>query len=103
MNSQVLSEDDLFTIELWKRGRKLSAVVQTEAWEIISDTLKGYVDSAQDDLMRLPPGDPAVMTAHAAASALTQQYKLFLEDIDRAVSASLEVPEALRETLMTQP
>jgi hypothetical protein len=93
--SGVLSDQDIQEIELYHRGMKLRGVTRTEEWEIITDTLKQYVDSAATELIRLAPGDSRVVTAHAAASALDHLYKCFIEDIQRAVEASDHVPEAL--------
>jgi len=95
----ILPEEDMLAIEQWKRGQELRNIVHTEAWQIVLDTLQRYADVAVEDLLGLTPGDPAVMTAHAAASALVQQNKLFKEDVDTAVAASYEMPDALKSTL----
>lgn len=97
--SGVLAEDQLLEIEQWQRGRELRNVVNTEAWQIITDTLKRYSDVAVEELLRIAPGDPAVPTAHAAASALVQQYKSFMEDVTVAVQSSYQVPDALKNTI----
>lgn len=101
--SNFLSEDEIEQIEQWKRGRQLQAIVHTEGWSILRDTLKRYADSAVDALLRLAPGDPTVPTAHAAASALAQQYRIFMEDIDSAIAAGEQVPEVLKQTLSVNP
>lgn len=91
--SRELTLEELQEIELFRRGQQLSSVVNTEAWVILTDTLKSYSDAAVEELLRLAPGDPTVLTAHAAASALVQQNKLFIEDIDRAVEAAQAPPQ----------
>lgn len=96
---RILEEGEVNEIALWKRGQELRSVVGTEAWAIITDTLTAYADGAVRDLLGLTPGDPAVMTAHAAASALVQQNKYFKEDMEAAVRASYEMPETLKSTL----
>jgi len=95
----VLSEEQLYEIEMWKRGMELRSIVGTEVWEILLGTLRQYVDKADEELRALPPGHPSVVTAHAALSALDQGFKLFKEDIEAAVEASKTVPEALRNTV----
>lgn len=98
-----ISGDQLLEIEQWKRGRQLQGIVHTEGWSILKDTLKRYADSAVDSLLRLAPGDPTVPTAHAAASALTQQYRIFMEDIDSAIAAGEQLPDVLKQTLQVNP
>ena len=98
-----INEDQLYEIEQWKRGRQLAAIVHTEGWAILKDTLRQYAESANDALLRLAPGDPTVLTAHAAASALAQQYKLFMEDIDSAIAAGEQLPDVLKQTLQVNP
>lgn len=82
-------------IELFETGRELRNVVNTPAWEIILNSMRRYADKAVEDLLNLLPGDPAVTTAHAAASALVQQHIYFKQDVERAVQASYKTPEAL--------
>lgn len=101
MDNGYLNEDQLIEIENWKRGRALAAVINTEGCTLLLDRWKTYMENAQEALWRLAPGDPTVPTAHAAASALTQLYRSFMEDIDRDIAASYDVPEALKQTLQT--
>lgn len=82
-------------IELFETGRELRNVVNTPAWEIILNSMRRYADRAVEDLLNLLPGDPAVTTAHAAASALVQQHIYFKQDVERAVEASYKTPEVL--------
>jgi hypothetical protein len=99
IQGRVLEEGEIAEIEQWKRGQKLRGVVNSEEWQILLDTLQRYADSSVETLLGLPPGDPSVPTAHAAASALVQQRRLFEEDVNAAVQASYEMPEALKSTL----
>jgi len=85
-------ENDLRVYDL---GRKLQRM-SPELWEIILDTLASIRDTAQDDVFELSPGDPIVPTAHAAASALTQAYRVFKEGIEKAIEFSVHPSEELK-------
>jgi len=87
-------------LSLYDMGRSLRAVVHTPGWEIVLDTLKSYKDQAVEDLVALAPGDPTVPTVHAAASALSDQFSKFQQDIDRAIEFAANPPEALQEYLV---
>jgi hypothetical protein len=87
-SGRVLTEDEQIEIAEWRKGFELRTVVQSDAWEILKDTLKDYVDKADFALRQLAPGDPAVPTAHAALSALDQMYRYFIYDIEAAVEKS---------------
>lgn len=80
----------------WQRGRELRSVVCTPSWEIICDTIRRYADAANEDLMKLAPGDPRVPQAHAAASAAEQIAINFKRDIEQAVEKSYTTPESLK-------
>jgi hypothetical protein len=94
-----LNEDDRAELDLWEKGRELQSIVNTRGFEIILDTLQSYVDNANDSLIRLAPGDPAVITAHAAVSAASQLVNYFKEDINAAVEASHKSPNALKRAV----
>lgn len=89
-------ENDLNTFDL---GRKLNRIIGTEVWEIILDTFAKLRDDAQADVFRLPPGDPNVMAAHAAASSLTQAYAHFKEGIEAAGEFANNPSEELKKYL----
>lgn len=99
MDSGVIPEYQLGELEQWKLGNKLRTIVGTEGWELAVDMLRQYEAKAVSELLRLAPGDPHVSTVHAAASALVQCNKLFLEDVDRAIESSNSVPEVLKSAL----
>jgi hypothetical protein len=94
----ILAEEDMLAIDQWKRGQELRNI-GSEGWQIIFDTLERYADVANDDLLRMTPGDPNVMTAHAAASAVRQVSSLFKDDVTSAIAASYDMPDALKSTL----
>ena len=86
-------------LRLFETGRQLRAVVNTSAWEIVIDTLKSYKDQAIEDLVNLVPGDPTVPTAHAAASALSQQFINFQRDINNALDFAANPSSDLQDYL----
>lgn len=88
-------ENDLRVYDL---GRKLQRM-SPDLWEIILDTFASIRDTAQDDVFALPPGDPTVPTAHAAASALTQAYRSFKKGIEDAIEFAAKPSEELRAYL----
>lgn len=85
---------------LYDRGRHLRQVVGSPSWEIILDTLKAYKDEAVEGLLSLSPGDPTVPTAHAAASALVDQFVKFQQDTNRALEFAANPPEEFTAWLM---
>lgn len=99
MDSGILPEHQIEALEQWKMGNKLRSIVGTEGWELAVDMLKQYEAKAVAELLRLAPGDPHVSTVHAAASALTQCNKLFLEDVEAAIRSSEHVPDVLKNAL----
>lgn len=76
--------------DLKHKGRELRTIVGTQAWDIVMSTIQSYVDDANDTLISMVPGDPNVVAAHAAVSALHQFVKNFKEDIHKAVEQSFE-------------
>lgn len=99
MDSGVLPEYQLEELEQWKLGNKLRGVVGSEGWELIVDMLKQYETKAVNELLSLPPGHPDVPTVHAAAQALVQRNRLFLEDVEAAIRSSDHVPDVLKTAL----
>lgn len=93
MNAEDLKEG----LEIWQNGRELRTIYNTPAWEIICNSLDSYAAKANQDLMRLPVGDKAVPTAHAAASAAEQIARMFKEDVANAVQQSFETPEIVKQ------
>jgi hypothetical protein len=99
MDSGFLPEYELGELEQWKMGNKLRSIVGTEGWELAIDMLKQYEEKAKAELFSLAPGDPNVPTVHAAASALVQCNRLFLEDVAAAIESSNRVPDVLKNAL----
>ena len=87
----------------WRRGCALRSLVKSPEWEILCDTLKSYADSAELDLFRLPPGDPAVPTAHAAWSALKQVAFKFKANVEKCVEESFKTPESIQRLAKLSP
>ena len=94
-----LNEGDRAELDLWEKGRELQSIVNTRGYEIILDTLKNYVAQANEALVSLVPGDPGVVTAHAAVSGASQLVYYFQQDINAAVEASHRSPSALKRAV----
>jgi hypothetical protein len=93
-----MNEEDLQEgLEIWQNGRELRTIYNTPAWEILCNAVDSYAAKANQDLMRLPVGDPTVLTAHAAASAAEQIARMFKEDVANAVNQSFETPEIVKQ------
>lgn len=95
MDDQQIEQD----LELYELGRQLRSVINSPGWEVIMLTIQQYVAETTEALLALPPGDPEVPTAHAAASALKDFLHKFRQDIKRAVDFANEPSEDLREYL----
>jgi hypothetical protein len=83
-------------LDLYEKGRRLRTLVHSPEWEIVTQTLQDYRDKARDALIALPPGDPSVLQAHAAASATNDVFTMFQQDINSAVDFAVNPPEELR-------
>lgn len=83
-------------LELYEKGRRLKLLVNSPEWEIVVQTLQDYRDKARDALIALPPGDPNVSQAHAAASATNDVFNYFQQDIANAVNAATKPSEELK-------
>lgn len=87
--------------DLYERGRMLKQIVMSPAWSTVVEVLRDYRDKAVQELVNLAPGDPTVPTAHAAASALDDQFNKFQQDIQNAVDTAAKPSDELREYLLT--
>ena len=83
-------------LDLYVKGRKLRKFVLDPDWDIVVQTLQDYRDKARDALIALPPGDPNVPQAHAAASATNDVFTLFQQDINNAVDFANKPPDDLK-------
>jgi len=92
---QFTYEDIEAELDLYEKGRKLLRVTQSDAWEIIVETLKDYRDKTVQDLINLDPGDPSVPAAHAAASALDQLFYNFQQDVQKCVTVAAKPSQEL--------
>lgn len=93
---RALDAEEKYDIEMWDRGRTLAQVIHGEAWPILIDTIRSYVDKAAEDLLRLSPGNEHVKEYHAVAFALTDFFHKFQEDVHQAVAASATTPAILK-------
>jgi hypothetical protein len=85
---------------LYEQGRVLRPVYKTPAWEIIMGVFEDYRDKARDELIALPPGDPYVVTAHAAASALDDVVAKAKQDFEAAVQAAAQPTQEVASYLL---
>jgi len=79
-------------LDIFEKGRALSRFVNDHNWSTVVQVLQDYRDAARDALIALPPGDPNVLLAHAAASATNEVFRLFQEDIERIVDFAQHPP-----------
>ena len=91
-----LNEDDRAELDLWENGRELQSIVNTRGFELLLGMLQAYEDGANLQLKLLPPGDPSVITAHAAVSALFDLNVKLKQDINAALEASHKSPSVLK-------
>lgn len=80
-----LTEEEAAEIDLWEQGRELSHLVNLPGWGVALKMLASYAQHANDDLLSLEPGHPAVPQSHAAAAALRDLYLKFIQDVDAAI------------------
>jgi hypothetical protein len=92
-----LTDEDRHELDLWEKGRELQSIVNTRGFEIVLAVLQQYVDLTNQTLIEMSPGDPDVIPAHAAASALYDLNIKFRQDINAAVEASHRSPNALKK------
>ena len=79
-------------LDLYEKGRILSRFVHDPNWEVVLQVLLDYRDKYRDALVALPPGDPRVPLAHAAASSSNDIVNLFQGDISRAIDFAQHPP-----------
>jgi len=91
-----LSPEERAEIDLHQKGRALAQKVNFPGWQVALEMLQSYVLKATEVLVNMTPGDPAVPTAQAAASAASQIYSKFVQDVQAAISASEQTPEVLK-------
>ena len=92
-----LAPEEQEELKMWDRGRVLAQIVHTDAWAILLDSIRSYVEQANEDLTNLAPGDVNVPVAHAVAFALKDFYRKFQQDVQKAIETSLQQPQVLRE------
>ena len=86
-------EDEL---DFYERGRLLKTTVNTPGWKEVLAAVKSYVDDMEDQLRSMPVGDPNIIPAHAGVHVMSEFYRKFQEDINRAVQvAESPTPELL--------
>lgn len=81
-----LTEEEAAEVDLWEQGRELQHLVNLPGWDVALKMLASYAQHANDDLLSLAPGNPAVPQAHAAAAALRDLYVKFIQDVQNAIN-----------------
>ena len=100
MANPVQFEDIEGDLDLYEKGRLLRPVYKTPAWEIIMGVFEDQAARANDELLDLPPGDPYVPTAHAAASALRDRVIKAKQDFEAAVQAAANPTQEVASYLL---
>lgn len=90
-------EEDVLRYEM---GRKWKAIYHSPAWELILQTMQSYVDDADYQVRKLPPGHVNVVPAHAALSALNDMVEKFELDVKSWVEFSDEPSPEFTEYLL---
>ena len=80
--------EDREVIERYEKGRSIQQILPFDGWSVVVQMIHDYVDGAIKSLVQLPPGDPAVVPAHAAASALEDFRNKLFQDINDAINAT---------------
>jgi hypothetical protein len=80
-------------LDLYEKGRRLRTLTNSPDWELVVQTLQDYRDKYRDALIALPPGDPRVPLAHAAASSSNDIFTYFMGDIQAAVDFTNNPPD----------
>jgi hypothetical protein len=94
---QQLTEEEIYQVELWEKGKALSQIVGHYGWDVILATLKNYEDDSTERLKRIDPSKTAeVLAEHAVMYAAGRIYANFVEDVQAAVEASQKPPAALK-------
>lgn len=96
-----LSPEEQAEIELWRKGRDLSALVIHPGWKTVLEMLQSYATSAAVDLVNMRPGDERTVVQHAVAYALNDFYVKFRQDVDAAVDAAKHAPGVMKRSLKT--
>lgn len=96
---EIQFEDIKSDLELYDMGRSIKAVYKTPAWDLIMGVFEDYRDRANEQLTDLPPGDPTVVTAHAAVSALKDAVNKAQQDFAAAVEMAKNPPSDVTEYL----
>lgn len=91
-----LSEEQKNEIRLYTYGRELAHLVDLPGWQVALEMLAGYANKATEDLIHLAPGDARVPNTHAAASALTDLYRKFIQDVATAVESASNTPDLVK-------
>lgn len=92
-----LEEHERAEVELWRKGRSLSGLLNSPAWETLQATIAEYPRQATEDLRRLKPGDnDRILAAHAVAYALNEFHEHLQQDLQAAIDASERTPEVVR-------
>lgn len=86
-------------LELYEMGRSLRVIYKTPAWDLVMGVFEDYRDRANDELTDLPPGDPRVVAAHAAVSALKDTVRKAQQDFVAAIKMANDPPQEITDYL----
>lgn len=97
--NEILFEEIKEDLELYEMGRALRVVYKTPAWNLVMGVFEDYRDRANDELTDLPPGDPRVVAAHAAVSALKDTVRKAQQDFEAAIEMANNPPQEITDYL----
>ena len=96
LSGQSLSDEQMFEIRLWQRGRTLASVPQ-HAREEIQSMIEGYVRDDGDACIAQDGADrEAVIAKHAMAHASAALLERFNRDYALALEYGSKTPEAVK-------
>jgi hypothetical protein len=98
--TEVVYQDEMDgQLDLYERGRVLKTV-SVEAWQIIKDTIHSYTENLDQQVRRIPPGDPSVIAAQSALYAMSAFENFFLQDTEAAMECSSRPSPELKQYLL---
>lgn len=95
-----LSDEESAIITQWERGRALTTLTHTQGWDVLVAMLADYVRSSVTKLVQIDPAKhDEILAEQAVAFSLSRQFNLLMEDIEKAIEASRQTPEVIKEQL----
>lgn len=100
INGRGLGEEEQYQVEEWQKGRALAHTVNSPGWDVALGLLGSYATNETETLLRTDPvNEKAVLAAHSLAFSAARIYNLFIDDVQRLVTVSQQVPEVVKEGL----